>query len=271
MQSRFTEAKTTRCSHLEALPRLHSQHSLCTILPSDVCLHHSFKGQSLELSPPTPREGAEEESFFPSFIRLRTRGWGCGQWERTRNWTGAGDARWPRGPQRLQEATGSQEAVWGHSHRWHPSQICAAAGRAPAWSCAPGRAPPSGPAPRPAAVAPSRCGWWSCCGGSCYWRWRSPYERAEEGNRDFNKTNRNWMGKPHIVRYQIRPLRTSGGRKLAGSGTACLRKWNKLPLPQNNTGLPPLSKAPDLRTHWRISAFSHSCFYTKSNNDIKSF
>lgn len=74
MQSRFTEAKTTRCSRLEALPRLHSQHSLCTILPSDVCLHHSFKGQSLELSPPTPREGAEEESFFPSFIRLRTRG-----------------------------------------------------------------------------------------------------------------------------------------------------------------------------------------------------
>ncbi len=60
-----------------------------------------------------------------------------------------------------------------NSHQWHPSQRSWAEGKAPVWSSAPERAPPSEPEPHPAAAGRSRCGWWSCCEGSYCWRWPS--------------------------------------------------------------------------------------------------
>lgn len=58
------------------------------------------------------------------------------------------------------------------------------------------------------------------------------------------------MRKSPTVRHQIRPAaQTSGGRELAGSGAAGLRKWNQQPLPPHNPGLPPPSKLPGLRPH----------------------
>lgn len=64
-----------------------------------------------------------------------------------------------------------------HVRQWRLSQRCGAGGRALAWSSSPERAPPSEPAPRPAAGGRSRCGWWSYCGGSCCWRWPSPWKK----------------------------------------------------------------------------------------------
>lgn len=67
--------------------------------------------------------------------------------------------------------------------QWCTAQRCAAAGRCPAWSSAHGRALPSAPVRRLAAARLTRCGLWSCCGGSCCWRRLSPCGRGGEEGR----------------------------------------------------------------------------------------
>lgn len=59
----------------------------------------------------------------------------------------------------------------------------------------------------------------------------------------FSHTDRSGRRRSHTIRYQIRRLRASRGRKPAGSGAAGLGTWDPPPLPQD-ARLPPLSGAP---------------------------
>lgn len=63
--------------------------------------------------------------------------------------------------------------------QWCTAQKCGAEGKCLAWSSSHGRALPSVPGPRRAAEGRIRCGWWSCCGGSCCWKQQSPCGKTE--------------------------------------------------------------------------------------------